>query len=415
MGRLLNSYGDIKNEGKVLCELKTKIAGFSNLSGLEVTNAINKSVKKTDKTRYFDFDYTELEESESGKTVMWLDTGYTDDTGETVYVQFTGGNPWTGAFVGTEKCILDYQREYRENVLASSKEKAQKLEKDLEVDLTKIDGVNVIFEDSDKSQSQQAPKKETTKEDKVPFLDVLYGELLIPNSWDKASLRNYINTCIIRINHCIRKGKSVEKYVKMNNNKTLAIIDSGLLDKFGNKIMLMAKTNGDGLGHEVRMCGGKAYMSNLGFDKAELNRVIERVQFSDNGITDLTFLGDMCDFDLDSRVRLEHCIEDRRARFPESYREVSPQVICSDIVRAVEIGVEISKYDRNYIKPIYNRNDDSISFVIPYHLSNNFQNKPELGIVIGQVAGYWQIMTVLGYNEVMIDIKLFNMYENETF
>lgn len=139
------------------------------------------------------------------------------------------------------------------------------------------------------------------------------------------------------------------------------------------------------------------------------------MQFSDNSLTDLVFVDGIEDFDLESRNRLEHCVEERRFRLPEQYTNAPSEVICADIIRAIGIGLELNKYDRNYIKPIYNRTNDAINFIIPYHVQNDFQKKPELGIVVAKIEDYWQIMTLLDYEDVLKDIKLFNMYENETF
>lgn len=377
---------------------------------------------------------------------MWVDTGYYDN-GNPIYVQFSGGNPWKGAFVGTEQGILDYQREYREKQ-ANSSERLQKLNTDLGVNVNSIEGVQVIMDDTDESSADKVYKASSdigvgtssiTREEVVweddmvgskqemddeykTFLSLLHSKLMAPNNWTEDALKNYISLCIARINHCIAKKKDCSDWLVFSKDKSMVILNSGLLNKFGKYITLITKVYGSKAGKpmelshtSIRVSGGKAFLSDKGFEKSALNRDIERVAFSDNGLMDLIFVGDIEDFDLESRNRLEHCVEERRFRFPETICDAPSEVICSDIIRAIEIGVELNKYDRNYIKPIYSRSNDTISFVIPYHISNDFQKKPELGIVIGMVGGYWQIMTVLDYEMVLNDTKLFNMYENETF
>lgn len=415
MARLLSEYGEIRNEGRCISELKSQIKEFAKLSDANIISKLSESAKKTNRIRYFNFDYLELSEDECGKDVMWVDTGYTNMFGSAVYVQFTGGSPWSGALVGTESSILDYQTSYREAKKGTTKEK---LEQELDVDLSKLEGVSItLASDEIKQPVQKINKNES-------FLNILYERLLIPHSWTVESLDNYTNLCIARINNCLLNGKDCSDYVIFNKDMTLALINSGLLDKFGKYIMLITKIYG-GLANEgktielgytgLRLGGSKASLCEEGFRKEDLNRNIERVQFSDNGLTDLVFTSGLDDFDLDSRSRLEHCITDRRLRFPESYADANKEVICSDIIKAIELAVVLNKYDRNYIKPIYNRTRDSIDFVIPYHVGNDFQKKPELGIVIAYFNDYWQIMTVLNYEDVIKDIKLFNMYENETF
>lgn len=281
MGRLLNSYGEIKNEGKVLNELRERIPKFKNLSGMEITKEINRSVKKTDITRWFDFGYIELEENEVGKEVMWLDTGYKQD-GETVYIQFTGGNPWTGAFVGTEDGILEYQRQYQEQKNAGSTERLEKLNRDLGVDVTSIEGVTVIMDASDDRAETDNSSKEKEKEEYLQFLNMLHSKLLIPNSWTVESLRNYVEFCIARINHCLEKGKNCDSYAIFNSDKTMVLINSGLLDKFGKYIMLLTRVyNNDKSGKptvlsftSTRISGGKVFLSERRFEKNALSREI---------------------------------------------------------------------------------------------------------------------------------------------
>lgn len=417
MARLLSDYGIVKNESKCLCELKKYISDLAKVSDDNVIKRVNASVSSTNKCRYFDFNYLELNENEHGKEVMWVDSGFKNSDEEEIYIQFTGGNPWTGALVGTEKSIIDYQNNYRK----SKKEGLTKesLEKDLGVDLSKINGVNVILA-SDEQESQSCVKVNKNES----FLNAMLSKLLVPDDWSLSSLDNYLNLCISRINSLIVNCKDFSSYVVFNQNKSAALINSGLLDKFGKYIMILTRIYNEieregkplELGYTgLRFGGSKISLCEEGFKKEDLSKNIERVSFTDNGLTDLVFSADLDDFDLESRSRLEHCITERRFRFPESNASDTEEMICADIIKAIELAVELNKYDRNYIKPIYNRNRDSIDFVIPYHVGNDFKKKPELGIVIAYFHGYWQIMTVLDYDDVLRDIKLFNMYENETF
>lgn len=413
MAKLLKNFGEVRNEGKCISELRKQIKELSGLYDESIVKRVNESANEISKCRYFDFSYLELSEEEYGKEVMWVDTGFVNILGKTVYAQFTGGTPWTGALIGTEESILDYQKSYRE----AKNTTRETVEKELGVDLDKLDGVNLILDADEDKPSLKVNKNES-------FLNMLFDKLLIPHSWTINSIDNYINLCISRINNSIAKGKDCGKYVIFNNDCSCALINSGLLDRYGKYITIITRVYSSlvsegspmELGYTGLSLGGsKVVLSRNGFAKEDLNRNIERVSFSDNGVTDLIFTGTLDDFDLESRSRLEHCINERRSRFPDFYATATEEMICADITKAIELSIELNKYDRNYIKPIYNRNRDSIDFVIPYHVGNDFQKKPELGIVIAYLSEYWQIMTVLDYDDVIKDIKLFNMYENETF
>lgn len=409
MAKLLRNFGEINNSNKCISELKSRALGLQNLSDDDIIKKINKYADKDAEIRYFDYGYKELGEFESGRNIMWISSGCIDGNGDIIYFQFTGGVPWVGALVGTESEIKEFQEKQK-----ASKLTRESLESELGVDLNSIDGVSV-------SLSSDEPEQKVNKNS--TFLDLLYSKLLIPSNWDVSLLDNYINICLSRLNNCIKKGKDYSNYLILNEDCTLALVNSGLLDKYGKYIMIIVKVyskNSKGelqeLGYTgLRLAGSKINLCKDGFSKQDLNKSIERVSFISKDVSEMIFSGVLEDFDLGSWSRLSHCITERRDRFPVDYQNVSEESIYSDIIKAIEIAIELNKYDHNYIKPFYNRSADCINYIIPYHVGNNFQKKPELGIVIAYMSDFWQIMTVLDYEAVKKDIKVFNMYENETF
>ena len=160
---------------------------------------------------------------------------------------------------------------------------------------------------------------------------------------------------------------------------------------------------------------GRQMLLKLGFEKDSILGInIERVRFYNESNSEFVFHGDIEEFDFDSWDRLVHCIDDRRERFPDEYKDMPSEVLCSDMVKAIELGVTLSKYDSGYIKPIYNRKFDRIHFVVPFHLGNNFRKKPELGIVIANFDNtFWQVMTILEYNNCQADTRVLNLYSDE--
>lgn len=411
MARLYEDYGHIRNDNKCVDILRDAVPSLSGKSKEQVVKIANERAERVNNHIYFDHNYDKLDESESGKEILWVDTGYSVN-GATIYAQFTGGNPWVGAFIGTEAEIMAHQaqRELERKSQVSSKER---FEQKYGVDLSSLEGVTVTLEEQ---QTEKVNKN-------LQFLQTLHEKLLIPNSWTVENLDSYINMCIARLNNLVAKGRDLSDNVIFNAERTSAIINTGLLDNFGKYILVQLKLYYIGKDEDKRFEFGytgisfaksKAVLSSEGFSKSDLAKQLERVSFADN-ITDLIFQDSIEDFDLENWASLNHSIVERRNRFPEEYQKSSNEVIYADITRAVEIAVELSRYDHNYIKPYYNKKADSICFVIPYHIGNNFQKKPELGLLIHNKSGYWQIATILDYDMVARDIKIFSLYENESF
>lgn len=273
---------------------------------------------------------------------------------------------------------------------------------------------------------QQTPNagvssRDNTKSDTCSksLYENIYSRLLIQSGWEveNSTLQKYINTVIARLNHLLSRNEDCSKYLIYSKNKDYVLVNTALLDKFGKTIILICKVNSNG---EIMFTGsqimdGRQMLLKLGFEKDSILGInIERVRFYNESNSEFVFHGDIEEFDFDSWDRLVHCIDDRRERFPDEYKDMPSEVLCSDMVKAIELGVTLSKYDSGYIKPIYNRKFDRIHFVVPFHLGNNFRKKPELGIVIANFDNtFWQVMTILEYNNCQADTRVLNLYSDE--
>lgn len=247
----------------------------------------------------------------------------------------------------------------------------------------------------------------------------IYNRLLIQSGWEveTASLQKYIGIVISRLNQLISRNEDCSKYLIYNKDKEYVLVNTALLDKFGKTIILVCRVHSSGeiIATGSQIVDGRQMLLKLGFSKDSIMGInIERVRFYNENISELVFHGDIEEFDFDSWDRLVHCIEDRRERFPAEYKDMPSEVLCSDMIKAIELGVTLSKYDSGYIKPIYNRKFDRIHFVVPFHLGNNFQKKPELGIVIANFDNtFWQVMTILEYKNCQSDTRVLNLYSDE--
>lgn len=377
---LFEEFGYIKNEERCIEEMRNLVSELKGFTNTDLIKHCNKSAKDANECIYFNIDYSCASKVDDSLPLKIINTGYENENGDSIYAQFIKvRGSWHGALIGSKTALATIQCEHLKYKNLSKESNAN-----------------------------------------TEFFELLYSKLMTPNSWTVESLENYMSQCITRLNNCIAKGS--HNYIIFNKDCSCGLINSGLLDKFGKYIMIVVEVYNsepqeapylrkDGL----RLGGSKVSLIDLGFTKESLVNTIERVSFCENGVLGLVFVDGIEEFDIDSRMRLDHCIRERRSRFPAIFADVSDEVVYADIVKAIQIGVELNKYDRNYIKPIYNGSRDCIDFVIPYHVANDFQKKPELGILVSYINDYWQIMTVLNYQDVLKDIKLFNMYENETF
>lgn len=421
MSKLLKDFGQIRNEERCLEAFRKHLPELKSLTNDSLIKAINQSTSNASKkydVRYFTSEYEELSSFESGRAVMWVHTGYTSKDGKPLYVQFTGGIPWQGALVGTEDEIVAIQNSSNS---AKSRKTSDRLQTELDIDVSKLEGITLSSDEDSTLRKDVVAESQKSVDKTEAFAMALHEKLLIPNSWTISYLRNYTYLLISRINNLLSKGISVDKYVVVNSDSSLALINSGLLDSFGKYIMLLLRTykckNGQPVEFsftDITIAGGKASLVGFGFSKESVNILPERVSFYEDA-SELLFQGSIDDFDLDNSERLTHCILERRDRFPKECEGMTEESIYSDIVKAIELAIELNKYDRSYIKPMYSVSHDKIQFVIPYHVRCNFRKKPELGLVVSYINGFWQVMTVLDYENVLKDIKLFTMYENESF
>lgn len=421
MSKLLKDFGQIRNEERCLEAFRKHLPELKYLNNDSLIKAINQSASNASKkydVRYFTSEYDELSSFESGRAVMWVNTGYVSKDGKHIYVQFTGGAPWQGALVGTEDEIIAIQ-----NFGNSSKARktSDRLQTELGVEIFKLEGITLSSDEDSAVKNDSVAESQKSVDKTESFAIALHEKLLIPNSWTVSYLRNYTYLLVSRINNMIAKGTPVDKYVILNSDSSLALINSGLLDSFGKYIMLLLRVykcaNGQPVEFkftDITIAGGKSSLIGFGFSKESISTLPERVSFYEDA-SELLFQGSIDDFDLDNSERLTHCILERRDRFPKECEGMTEESIYSDIVKAIELAIELNKYDRSYIKPMYSVSHDKIQFVIPYHVRCNFRKKPELGLIVSYINGFWQVMTVLDYENVLKDIKLFTMYENESF
>ena len=400
---LLDNIGEIKDKELCLRLIKKINPKYSSFSDMKLAGKINEEHNRNYK--YFDGNYNELN-SDIGARFLWVDSGLTDLFNDIIYFQFSkGAVEWKGALVNTEKGILKKQSE------ADGKE--HKI-----TELSAQTGTHTV---STTSPSFVPIIKTTDDETKITeFYTELYNRLLIQKDWNTDTLRNYVETLITRINYLLADEVDCSDILIYNDVKDAVIINTGLLDKFAHSINLMVvlHTETSLSFTKLFLVDSKVMLSKRGFSKDALKEGVERVSFFNEDISELLFDADIDDFDLENWNRLTHCIQERRSRFPDEYADKSDEALCQDMINAIEIGLKLNQYDSHYIKPIYHRKLNKLSWVIPYHVGNNFKKTAELGIVVARYDDnpeYWQVFTILDYDTVKLDLRILSLYSEEGF
>lgn len=412
---LLDVVGIVSNKEICLRVLRDRCRKLRNVNERKIAYKVNENYDE-EKNRYFSEDYSiEYPKDEARVRHLWVDSGFFDKNGDTLFLQFGKSSlGWQGCFVGTTEEIKKNGR--------GSVEGINNVETEIKNDIVESVSNEIAITDELCYNMEEKPK--VFPEKVFQFYTSLYNRLLIQTGWEltKPVLRTYIETLISRINNKLMKKEDCSDFLIYNKDKTQVIYNSALLDKFGKSILIIntlhkAESNNYELSYTKQfVVESKSMLINQGFSKSDITGHLERVPFYNVDVSELIFTADIDDFDLENWDRLNHCICERRDRFPEKCDTWSDEAICSDLVKAIELGVKLSKYDSSYVKPIYNRRYDKVHFIIPYHVGNNFTDKVDLGIVVAMnyENDLWQVMTILDKDRAHNDIKALSIYSDNS-
>lgn len=345
----------------------------SLLSGVNVEDldlfAINTYCEKfPDSTLYLDVSNNPSSEGSVKAVKKLVDTGYRNKHSLPIFVLFRKtGLGWEGGLVGTYDFLSENKKSNYVDPKCSSGE----------------------FRD---------------------FHADLYERLLIKDSWDvkSYSLRSYLSALTIRAIILYNRGEGIGESFILNSTKTRFLINTSLLDKFGNDIYLVFAFNGVEL-LAPYFVDTKAYLLKQGFTKEDVRLKLAPVRFYDD-YSDLTFRGEIEDFDLGNTRRLEHIIIDRKLRFPEEVQNLPQDLLHNKLIQAINLGVHLSKCDRSYIVPMYSITRNEIQFLFPLHILKSVSESPELVIIVGKNENYYNVMTILSLEDAYINSKVLSPY-----
>lgn len=247
---------------------------------------------------------------------------------------------------------------------------------------------------------------------KVDLSNDIYSRLLIKEDWkydNHNRILFYLKGILILVDE---SRKSTHTNLRgngylLNNDKSKEIVNTSLIDKYGNYIYIIDHTPyvQQFENKELSLLNNKASLLDWGFELKELRKLPSPVKFV-NDRSSYIFNGIIEDFDLDDAHHLKHIVDERRHRFPSKYKHTPSDILSNKVKSAVEQAVMISKTDYKYIVPKYDFSRHKIQFLIPLHLDTAITDKPELVIVVSNIGGIWNINTVLETDSAYDDARL---------
>lgn len=385
---------------------------LSKLIGFDVDMDAVKNFVNTEEHTVFYLDSSLNIKDEADKpNYAWIDTGYIyPGNGMPIFLSlYRDYDIYTGYFLGTSSVLSRklavYNAVNSRAILSNTKKFDVKYEKRI-AKRTRKHLPQEICVRADQAEDKKANdigvgadgnkpaiKKVTIPKKMTPVTKEIFEQLLIKNWSSIEGLDRYIKVVGKRIMQLIDANES--DYFELNNIRS-AIVNTGLIDQFGADILVLYKidlTFNMYIAAQV-MYGKRDWIEN-GYEKEQTGKAIKPVYFVD---ADQKFRPDISQFDI-NRHSLYHIIDERRERFPEDIRDMSDLTIATKLQSNLEMGLKMQQRDCSYAKPYYNAKTGAISWMMPLHINREFQEEPELVMVIRKAEDFYEICTILPYDD----------------
>lgn len=429
MGELNIDRNIVIDNLEEMLKILEKECGFSDID----VNDIVEFVQGEKSTKfYFDDAMNGKDEKSRDVRYLWLDTGFEDSKGYPLFISVLNHSGYfSGHFIGNSyylsKRIYQYYPENERTVIENEKAFKEKYKRKIEGRAVKNltekyknkEAVNAnptkakvsnslgkFFADDDALGADYDDAKKTLSKDERAFRSYWTSEpsdltkdianMLMINNWKSMNgLDRYIKIVGARIAQLIEQKKT--DYYLLNNIKS-AVVNTGLLDKFGSDIYLIYRMNlSYGIYVPHKFVDSKREYIYDGFikDKSE-NVSLLPINFFNDG--EIPFRATIDDFDITPRA-LYHIIEERKHRFPENVREMSDAALATKINNALDLGLKMQLRDSSFAKPSYSTLTGTISWMIPLHINREFTEEPELVLVLRKAGEFYEIKTILPYDD----------------
>lgn len=394
------------------------LSQMSKIQNIDLDDVIEFIQTEESTKFYLDKTITGCEEKDA--TYVWLDSGFTDERKQPLFISLLNHHGFfSGHIVGSayslSQSIADHFKIQEHMRRAKYERFLQKYERKTEKRSAKtlneiyIATTNTSTEKIDESNSiKNAPSETLIKKywNNKQVLDITkdVASQIIINKWHSIEgLDRYIKVIGARLAQLVKAGKM--QYFVLNKIRS-AICNTGLLNHFGEDVYILYRMN---LSYNFytpyKIIMDKTQYLEEGFTKEQTAHQLEPITFFDS--TNHGFNVQLEDINFNQHDWV-HIIQERRARFPDDLRNVPDLSLIGQIKQSLEIGLKLQKRDGSYAKPLYSASTGSVSWVLPFFSNGNFMANPELVMVISKFGEFYQLKTILPYDDEVKD-KLMDM------
>jgi len=394
------------------------LSQMSKIQNIDLDDVIEFIQTEESTKIYLDKTITGCEEKDA--TYVWLDSGFTDERKQPLFISLLNHHGFfSGHIVGSayslSQSIADHFKIQEHMRRAKYERFLQKYERKTEKRSAKtlneiyIATKNTSTEKIDESNSiNNAPSETLIKKywNNKQVLDITkdVASQIIINKWHSIEgLDRYIKVIGARLAPLVKAGKM--QYFVLNKIRS-AICNTGLLNHFGEDVYILYRMN---LSYNFytpyKIIMDKTQYLEEGFTKEQTAHQLEPITFFDS--TNHGFNVQLEDINFNQHDWV-HIIQERRARFPDDLRNVPDLSLIGQIKQSLEIGLKLQKRDGSYAKPLYSASTGSVSWVLPFFSNGNFMANPELVMVISKFGEFYQLKTILPYDDEVKD-KLMDM------
>jgi len=428
MSELTVKEGIIIDDVENVVKLIQDRTGFRNVDINDVVDFIN---HEPGTIFYVDEKFNVKLEKENTR-YLWLDTGFEENDRPIFisllaeYGEYVGH--YTGEYRFLTTAITNYYPQNYKAVNDNIRKFEQKYDRQVEGRMVKhltekyllLEGEDADTFSGYTEESEQETKKLVQEPREMSVntygnqeyysaceLGAVIRKQLLVDKWRTAGgFERFLKIIGARVWQLVQQGR--DEFFVINKTKSL-VVNTGLLDKFGMDIKVMYRINlTTNTYNPYRLILSKQDFLDNEFTKEQANAMIRPISFLDDGED---FNVRMEDFDISTRA-LIHIIEERRSRFPQNLQDMSCDKLAQKIEDALRLGLKMQERDRSYVKPSYSGKTGKISWAMPLHANNEFTEEPELVLVIVKQNVFYEVKTVLPYDDAVKDrLNALALYE----
>lgn len=217
------------------------------------------------------------------------------------------------------------------------------------------------------------------------FLEEL-AKCTIPETWvyrhQKSNigypiLKSYIENIFNRLKK--EKSNGTPNKIIFSQDHKWMMFNTNLLDKYFHEIIIVA---------EVRNVKGNEVYFNPKHSKGVADRLSKTFNKDDEpcvpkffeNVNEVVFQTKWTvDRDFD---KFTHIIEERVSRFPDEYKDKSPEDLARKLDNAIGYAVSIAQRNYKFVVPMYRPQTDTIQLLMPIYLDGTFQQCPDFALVL---------------------------------